>query len=188
MDRVLLHCWRWLYNSHQNILVIIWAIEFVSFGSFSLSSPLFGITFAFFLEISFLLFLLNVLICLTFPSFEMKRFGAEELGLRGSNYYVEDLIENNQRTSFSSSPPHPHPHSHSHSHSHSRSHLLVFVFIWFSSAEFDRIWVMLNYDMIGSPNPKRGIYGGDDAPTEIQVMSSAIQRMFGKSISIFWIK
>ena len=53
-----------------------------------------------------------------------------------------------------------------------------------STAEFRRLWVMLNFDMIGSPNGMRGVYDGDSAPEEINVMSAAVQRMFGSWITL----
>ena len=41
---------------------------------------------------------------------------------------------------------------------------------------------MLNFDMIGSPNPTRGIYDGDSGDEDVRLLSSSIQRLFGFSL------
>lgn len=69
-------------------------------------------------------------------------WGAEELGLLGSNYYVEDLVANNP-------------------------------------AELDNIATYLNFDMVGSPNYKIGVYDADQstypAPTGVPIPAGSIE-------------
>lgn len=97
------------------------------------------------------------------------------MGLLGSNYYVQDLLDNNFGFFFLSNSFSLNSFTYLHGpYSLPLSHLIDVL-----SAEFERIWVMLNFDMIGSPNPIRGIYDGDSAEPEINVMSAAVQRMFG---------
>jgi len=65
-------------------------------------------------------------------------FGAEELGLLGSKYYVASL----------------------------------------SAEELSQIAVMINLDMLGSPNFYRGIYDGTGAAPEIRNASTTVTNIF----------